>query len=666
MRSQKKKKWPLILISSILVIAAAGGWFGWQYYSQQKALAAAETTVKKFTEVFTKNKTDQLTTLLDADALKRNGFTEDEVQQKYAAILTGIGASDMQVSDLTVTSKEDGFEFSFKLAFSTGLGRLADLQYDGLVKNEKIEWYPGLILPGMTGKDKISYTASEPVRGEILDRNGTGLAINQDFYQIGVVPKDLGDGADKAANLKAISNAYGIEVKTIEKALAQDWVQPDYFVPLKIVEKEPKEMTGLATQTVKGRYYPLKDAGAQLVGYLGKVTAEDIEKNPALSADSEIGRSGLEMAYDKRLRGQAGGRLAITDENGTVKQVLQEVEEADGETIRLTIDAKAQKIAFDSLAGAPGSTVAHDPQTGELLVAASSPSFDPNKMTQGISQKDYDAYNNDPLLPFTSRFATRYVPGSTFKIITAGIGLDAGTIDPSQKIAISGLKWQKDASWGDYWATRVQDVPEVNLLDALIYSDNIYFAQETLKMGEDTFRKGLNNFIFGEELDLPIAMTPAQISNEDTFGSEILLADTGYGQGELLISPIQQLTMYSFVPNHGTLVYPVIEKSEQPKTKAVIKADSAKQVDQDLQTGVTDPTGLVHPLASLGVSLGAKTGTAEIKEKQDTTGQENSFLYAYDAASQKYAILTFIEDSRNHMTAISIAPELLQYLAENY
>ncbi len=86
-------------------------------------------------------------------------------------------------------------------------------------------------------------------------------------------------------------------------------------------------------------------------------------------------------------------------------------------------------------------------------------------------------------------------------------------------------------------------------------------------MGEDKFRAGLNKFIFGEELDLPIAMTPAQISNEDKFNSEILLADTGYGQGQLLISPIQQATMYSVFQNNGTLVYPKLVLDKETKKR---------------------------------------------------------------------------------------------------
>lgn len=147
------------------------------------------------------------------------------------------------------------------------------------------------------------------------------------------------------------------------------------------------------------------------------------------------------------------------------------------------------------------------------------------------------------------------------------IGLDNQTINPEESLAISGLKWQKDSSWGSYQVTRVSDVPQVNLKDALVYSDNIYMAQETLKMGEKAFRDGLNKFIFGEELDLPLSMNPAQISNEESFNSDILLADTGYGQRRLLINPIQQATMYSVFANNGTLVYPKLVLDHETKDK---------------------------------------------------------------------------------------------------
>ena len=344
-----------------------------------------------------------------------------------------------------------------------------------------------------------------------------------------------------------------------------------------------------------------------------------------------------------------------------------EVKKTDGKDFQLTIDAEAQRIAYEELNHAPASTVITAPKTGELLVLASSPSFDPNKMTMGISQEDYDAYANDALLPFLSRFSTRYAPGSTFKTITAGIGLDYGTINPDEEIEINGLKWQKDESWGGYFATRVKETSFVNLEKALVYSDNIYFAQQTLRLGETKFRDGLNKFCFGEKFDLPISMPVASLSNEDKFNSEILLADTGYGQGELLISPIQQATMYSVFMNDGAMVYPSLLMDKKAKRKEdVLKASSVNLVLDDLIHGVSDADGYTHSLYNPDFSLAAKTGTAEIKEKQDTTGIQNSFLLYFDAGSKNFMGIMMVEDSLEYGTATGKAAPLVDYLEATY
>ena len=162
-------------------------------------------------------------------------------------------------------------------------------------------------------------------------------------------------------------------------------------------------------------------------------------------------------------------------------------------------------------------------------------------------------------------------------------------------------------------------------------------------------------------------MNPAQISNEDSFKSEILLADTGYGQGELLITPIQQATMYSVFANNGNLIYPKLVLDAKTKTKDGVVSNSAVQtILPDLEAVVTDPNGTAHSLASLGIPLAAKTGTAEIKEKQDEKGQENSFLFATNPTNQGYLMISMLEDKKEGDSATQRAPELVNYLNETY
>lgn len=675
-RNEKPAKKPkrfvwLALPAALLVLG--GGYYGYTVYQDRQVEAAAKKALTSFIDALADQKYSDLPAFVSEDSLASTGFTADEVSAKYEAIFTGIGAESFKASGIEVTPNDkdsDQFNFQYNGSLTTSLGELTELSYSGTITvadNEaKIDWSPQLIFPGMEGQDKVSISVDNATRGEILDRNNEPLAENGTLYQLGVVPGQLGTGDEKNANIKAIAERFDLTEEAINQALGQSWVQDELFVPLKIIEPTDEMPTGTSLKETTGRTYPLGEAAAQLIGYLGNVTAEDIEKDETLASNGQIGRSGLEAAFDKELRGENGGKIAITDEDGAEKAVLLEKERADGKDIQLTIDAQAQKTAFDSLQNQAGATVVTEPKTGDLLVLASSPSYDPNKMTQGISQEDYDAYEQNEDLPFISRFATAYAPGSTFKAITGAIGLENGTIDPTQSIAIDGLKWQKDSSWGDYFVTRVTDVASVNLKDALVYSDNIYMAQQTLSMGEDAFRDGLSKLIFGETLDLPIAMNPAQISNEDSFNSDILLADTGYGQGELLLNPIQQAAIYSVFANQGKLVYPRLVKEAEQKDKEVFKAETIDQINQDLTAVVSDPNGTAHSLAALNIPLAAKTGTAEIKEKQDEKGQENSFLFAFDSQDQGFLMVSMLEDRQENQSATGLAPELLTYLAEHY
>lgn len=670
--AKKPKRFVWLALPAALMVLG-GGYYGYTVYQDRQEEAAAKKALTSFIDALADQKYSDLPAFVSEDSLASTGFTADEVSAKYEAIFTGIGAESFKASGIEVTPNDkdsDQFNFQYNGSLTTSLGELTELSYSGTITvadNEaKIDWSPQLIFPGMEGQDKVNISVDNATRGEILDRNNEPLAENGTLYQLGVVPGQLGTGDEKNANIKAIAERFDLTEEAINQALGQSWVQDELFVPLKIIEPTDEMPTGTSLKETTGRTYPLGEAAAQLIGYLGNVTAEDIEKDETLASNGQIGRSGLEATFDKELRGENGGKIAITDEDGAEKAVLLEKERADGKDIQLTIDAQAQKTAFDSLQNQAGATVVTEPKTGDLLVLASSPSYDPNKMTQGISQEDYDAYEQNEDLPFISRFATAYAPGSTFKAITGAIGLENGTIDPTQSIAIDGLKWQKDSSWGDYFVTRVTDVASVNLKDALVYSDNIYMAQQTLSMGEDAFRDGLSKLIFGETLDLPIAMNPAQISNEDSFNSDILLADTGYGQGELLMNPIQQAAIYSVFANQGKLVYPRLVKEAEQKDKEVFKAETIDQINQDLTAVVSDPNGTAHSLAALNIPLAAKTGTAEIKEKQDEKGQENSFLFAFDSQDQGFLMVSMLEDRQENQSATGLAPELLTYLAEHY
>lgn len=652
------KKTRVSIVISICFLFIAGGAF--LFFQEKKSEDALQQSANQWITTLEKQQFKNLPELVTETSLKKQNYSAEDLINKYDAIFSGIGVNQVKISNVNINDHK----LSYKMALNTAIGQTTEFQYETTLTETpdgfKINWNPNLIFPNMNATDKISYKNKAATRGNIVDANGIALATMADAFQAGVIPQDLGQDKEREKNIQAISNYLKIPVEIIEKNLAQSWVQEDFFVPLKTLPDEKvKKMTGLQYKIVETRHYPLGEVSANLIGYTGKVTAEDLEKDPSLRTDSFIGKSGLERAYDKKLRGTDGGTISLTDSVGKVKDVLLKAEVNNGEKIQLTLDSAVQKKAFEELDNAVGSTVVMEPTTGALIALVTKPSFDPNLMVRGISQTEYDAYANDINKPFMARYAQRYAPGSTMKAITAAVGLDAGTLKENNSRKIEGLQWQKDSSWGSYKITRVTENLEVDYRKALIYSDNIFFAQEGLAMGEKTLRNGFNKFGFGVEYDLPFAMDVAQISTDKKFENEILLADTAYGQGQLLMSPIQQAVAYSAFANDGKITTPHLIYKDQSKSSQTTSKESINLVTSALKKVVSDPNGTAYSLNKFSTSLAAKTGTAELKLEQGTEGEENSFLMAFNTKKKNYIVVSLVE---NHKKSGKTATQLAQGL----
>ena len=643
------KKSTLTIIGGVAaaIVIIAGGFGLYHWYQGKTEADAVQATAQTYTQAFAKRQYDKAVKQVDTSHLTGPGwhYTAKTLAARNQAVFDRVGASDIKITNVK-TKKYDSktYELTFTANMNTKIGKLSAQHYEApIVKvgdNWRIQWSPRLLFPSMDGKDTVQIDLIAATRGQIYDRNNQLLAKNGDVTQAGLVPGKLGTGADRTANLEKIAAAWDVKVTSLETLLKQSWVTDDTFVPVKIVTDSPV-MTGAAYQTIGSRTYPLGEAAAQLIGYVGTATADDIRKDPTLTANSKIGKTGLEQIYDKQLRGTDGGQISI--QNGDNIHPLLTKKAVNGKSLKLTIDANQQKTAYTQLAGKAGSVVTMNPTNGELLTLASSPSYDPNAFVNGISQTDYDKYANNTSLPFLSRFAQRYAPGSTFKMLTAAIALQNKTITPDTTKSISGLKWQKDSSWGDYKVTRTVDAASENMTQALVNSDNIWFAQVALKMGASAYLKGLAP-LFKTQADLPLTMKKAQISNSGKLASETLLADTAYGQGQLLLSPIEQAAMYSTIANGGTMQQPtLIQGTKGKRTNSVLQANAANTVKTALTHVVSDRAGTAHNLAIDGHTIAAKTGTAELKQKQDTDGKENGFLVAMDADKNTYLTVALIE-----------------------
>ena len=201
--------------------------------------------------------------------------------------------------------------------------------------------------------------------------------------------------------------------------------------------------------------------------------------------------------------------------------------------------------------------------------------------------------------------------------------MTTGTINADSTVSYSGKSWQKDSSWGNYNVTTLTSYSgPKNVANALLYSDNIFFAQTVLQMGADKFTENLNNIGFNQQLDFPLTLRKSQYSSGDSIDGEIKLADTGYGQGDLLVNPIHVASIYSAFANGGDMVKPYIEynngETEYYKENA-FSEEAAEEVKNDLIQVVESPNGTAHDMQMSGLTIAGKTGTAELKTSSEDT-----------------------------------------------
>src|SRR5690625_3397925 len=538
-----------------------------------------------------------------------------------------------------------------------------------------VQWDPGLIYPGMENNGNISISTVYPKRGEIIDQNQMPLALNDLAYEIGVVPNQFGD---EEAEKEEIARLLNISVASIDNVLDADWVQPEHFIPLRTIpttdEETLNQLTLLPageTRDSSGRNYPSSEASAHLTGYVGKITSEELENAPEgiYKENDMIGKAGLEKLYEEQLRGEKGVKVVMTTSDDDVKEevVLAEKPVKNGEHVQVSIDVNIQELIYNTFKekNVSGTAAAVHPTTGEVLALVSSPSYDPNELTYGITQDRWDSLMDDPQQPFLNRFTSTYAPGSVIKPITAAIGLTEGSITHDEGLTINGLKWGKE-SWNNVKVTRVSTSNNpVNLRDALVYSDNIYFAQKSLDIGHDKFVEGLKGFGFDTQIPISFPFTASQISNSGDLNDEILLANSSYGQGEVEMSSLHLALSYTALLNGGDVVKPSFLKDD-PKgevwLEGLISPEDADIMQEYLREVVTDGTAKVVQDDDLEIS--GKTGTAELKLSLDSTGQQNGWFVGYPTEDPDILIAMMMEATEGLGTSGFVAENVKNILIE--
>ena len=642
-------------------------------HRKQNTLVSPEELLVEYMSHIPEQEYEEMYAMLNIEA-SRN-ISQDDFVKRNSAIYEGIEVDNMEIE--VTAYDEERKAVTYQTSFDTVAGNISFENEAIFLKGEdgyKLAWDDSLIFPELGSTDKVKISTTQANRGGILDRNGRVLAGKGVASSVGIVPGKLED-RDEA--IQQIAELLEIESEVIEKKLSAKWVKEDSFVSIKTIpkvaeielmkieqdeevlkenERQEKllEIPGVMISDTEVREYPLGEAAAHLVGYVQSVTAEDLENHAGegYTANSVMGKSGMEGLFEKELKGQNGSSIYIVDSAGNKKAELASIFVQDGKDIQLTIDADLQRSLYAQFKEDKSCSVAMNPYTGEVLALVSTPSYDNNDFIMGLSNEQWTALNEDENKPMYNRFRQVWCPGSTFKPIIAAIGLESGAIDPMEEYGNEGLSWQKDSSWGSYYVTTLHTYEPVILENALIYSDNIYFAKAALKIGAEEMERSLTELGFNEEIPFDIKMAKSQYSNTENIETEIQLADSGYGQGQVLVNPLHMACIYSAFCNEGNIVkHYLVYQAEATVTfwkPGAFSKETAKQVLEGTKKVVNDSHGTGHAAHRDDIVLAGKTGTAEIKaSKDDTSGTELGWFAIYsteETVEHPILIISMVED----------------------
>lgn len=605
----------------------------------------------------------------------KNKIAKDTFVKKNDSIYKEIDMTDLKTE---ITNVENNEKITYNQKMNTSAGEISFTNEASVIKEDKkykINWKNSLIYPYLNENDKIRVKTLKSERGNIYDRNNILLAGKGNISSIGLVPGKMSE--NKEEDIQKLSTILGVSVESINNKLGMSYVKDDTFVPIKNVAKTETQLkeralsiSGVKITTESSRVYTLGKEASQIIGYVQSISAEELEENKGkgYNSNSVIGKAGIEKVYEEILRGKDGKEIYIEDENGKKVKTVAKQEVENGKDVKLTIDANKQKQVYESLEENKGSYVAMDSKTGEIIALVSTPSYDSNDFVLGMSTDEWKSLNEDEKNPLLNRFTKAWSPGSTFKPVTGAIAITEGKINPKEDFGRSGLSWQKDSSWGSYMVTTLTPYNEpANMQNALIRSDNIYFAKVALKLGYNKFMEGLNKLGFNEDINFEIGTTKSTYDTDGKITDEVQLADSGYGQGQILVNPIHMASIYSAFVNNGNMIKPTIIYEEDKKVEYLkenaISQEAANTIKEDLIQVVESPNGTAHDAKIEGVKIGAKTGTAELKVSKDEKGEVLGWFNAFTAdesSENQLVVVSMIEDANSVGGSHYLFPKVTQ------
>ena len=495
-----------------------------------------------------------------------------------------------------------------------------------------------------------------PPRGNIFDATGIPLGVNVRTFDVKGYPMDI----QKEENLVAIAqlfSGHGIPMLSADLKVTLD---KQYIAPYRAVSvatnltlaqvadlvTDPEFPSVLFPSPVWRRVYPTASLAAHVVGYVGEITRDELEEQRDLRYEGGdiVGKNGIEAFYEDKLRGTVGEEAVEVDARGRRLKTISYTEPIKGSDVHLTLDLSAQRFASELMKGYRGAIVGMRVEDGAVDVLYSSPSYDPNPLTWGISAKEWALLLNDKERPMMNRTTSGvYPPGSTFKIVTAMAALTEGTVNLSTTVHCPGYLKVGNQTFR-CWKRSGHGTE--NIVTALRDSCDVYFYQVSLWMGADKLLRWAQYFGAGSKtgIDIPGEL-PGNLAGREwkrrRFNEGWYHGDTvnySIGQGYLLTTPLQIARMFAAIANGGRLVVPRLNK-EAPVLGEKISFSKAHL--ELVQRGLTEVvrSGTGRPAGGFGVSIAGKTGTA-----QNAHGDDHAWFVGYAPVEKpKYVVVALVE-----------------------
>ncbi|MGI6169601.1 MAG: penicillin-binding transpeptidase domain-containing protein [Christensenellales bacterium] len=573
--------------------------------------------------------------------------SEEDFIQRYEVIFQELDVQSISYSDPQQT--EEGV-YQYTLLYGTGIaGTIScDITMSTTADSDdhKINWTPALLFPEMDWDDTLRIITLHPSRGEIFAGDSELLAGNSHLLCVYVRPSQCDSLASTASSLSPLLD---LKAHDILQKLESDAAERDDLIVIKSFNynQGPSDDLAASLTAIPGvhldhtTYYPartyeLEQQSAHLTGYVGKISDEEFEayQSEGYSIGDSIGKEGLEKHYEAQLKGEKGKEIFIRSPEGKNKKTLYRQEATNGLDLRLTIDSQLQKKAYAAFEeylteGQTGVAIVMDYKTGAVSVIANYPSYNPNEFVDGVSEEYWnelmDEDNNSPL--FNRATQSTLPPGSIMKLITAVAGLETNTITAHTTYSLNIVNnlWTPSGVGWVYPAIRRSDAPPhaLDLRDSMVWSDNIYFAKLAIDLGEETLVPYFEKFGIGEAIPFEMPVKSSQYLNQDSAFNVKLVADSGFGQGELLFSPLQLASTVCAFANGGHIPVPYVVSSltqdngrsyeaveeTQPSLwkENVIDPSTLQTLTPMLEQVMTNGTG--RSLRVDGVTIAGKTGT---------------------------------------------------------